>query len=234
MTTSLSSSANGRIDRLLTGVFYIGLAITGGLGFMMIRPQLFTPGDPAQTLANLLERTDLARTGIALEMGLATFQALASVWFAKLFRNTDPFAAGTLALFGMVNSIVVLASSALMGAALDVALAPTGFDASTSHLLMLISGRLWQVGNVFFGLWLIPMGWLVWKAEFGRGHRVFGWILVLGGVGYVVNAFVPVLAPNAGIWIAALPILATVGEFWMIGLLLWTGIRRPANSAKAA
>src|SRR5262245_51558 len=110
-------------DCLLAGCFYFGLAITGGLGFLMIRPELFAEGDPARTLANLVERAGLARIGIALELGTATFQALAAVWFGWLFRDTDTFAAGTLTHFGMVNSIVVLASAAFLGAALDASLA---------------------------------------------------------------------------------------------------------------
>lgn len=222
----MTRPASFRLDCRLAGLFYLGLAITGGLGFLVIRPALFAAGDPAQTLANLVERESLSRIGIALELGVATFQALAAVWFAKLFRDADAFAAGVLALFGMVNSIVLLASAALLRAAVDIAVGASGVAPETSHLLILISARLWEVCNIFFGLWLIPMGWLVWKASFG--HRALGWFLVVGGVGYVLLPYVAVLAPNIGPSIGLLPIAATIGEFWMIGLLLWTGLR-PAN-----
>ncbi len=224
----MTRSASFRFDCRLAGLFYLGLAIAGALGFLMIRAELFVEGDPARTLANLLERESLARQGIALELAIATLQALAAVWFARLFRDTDAFAAGALALLGMVNAIVVLVSAALLRASLDVALGQAGADTSMSHLLFLISGRLWEAGNVFFGLWLVPMGWLAWKADFG--HRALGWILILGGAGYVVTPFVAVLAPNPGAWLAVFPLTATVGEFWMIGLLLWTGLR-PLRSA---
>ena len=223
---SYVQTPNFRRDALLTGLFYLGLAITGGLGFLLVRPELLADGDPARTAANLVEREGLARTGIALELGTVVFQALAAVWFARLFRATDAFAAGALALFGMVNAIVVLASAALLRAALDVAVAPTGIDPATSHLLILISSRFWEVGTVFFGFWLIPMGRLVLTA--GIGHRALGWILIVGGIGYVLNPFVAVLMPDAGAWITLFPVTATVGEFWMIGLLLWTGMRRAA------
>ena len=226
----ITRSTSFRFDCRLAGLFYLGVAITGALGFLMIRPELFAQGNPARTLANLVEREGLARLGIALELAIATFQALAAVWFARLFRDTDGFAAGALALFGMVNAIVVLASAALLRTALDVALQPAA-DPTTSHLLFQISGRLWEAANVFFGLWLVPMGWLAWRANFG--HRVLGWVLILGGIGYVVMPFAAVLAPNAGAWLGVLPLTATVGEFWMIGLLLWTGLR-PLRAATAA
>lgn len=223
----MSRPASFRLDCRLTGFFYLGLAVTGGLAFLVVRPELFVEGDSSRTLAHLVEGEGLARIGIALELGTVTFQALAAVWFAKLFRDVDAFAAGVLGLFGMVNAIAVLASAALLRTALDVAIGTTGADPATSHVLMLMSARFWDVGNIFFGLWLIPMGWLVWKANFG--HRLLGWILIVGGIGYLVLPYVAVLAPGAGAWIGVLSLPASVGEFWMIGLLLWTGLR-PARS----
>lgn len=220
----MSSAVSFRSDCRLTGLFYLGLAITGALGFLMVRPELFAAGDPARTLANLVERPGLARIGIALEVGISMFQALAAVWFARLFRDTDALAAGALALYGVVNAVVVLTSAALLGAALDAASGPTGAEPTISHLLIMISARVWQVGNLFFGLWLIPMGWLTWRAHFGP--RALGWVLIIGGVGYVLNALVAVLVPEGPAWLAALVIPATLGEFWMIGLLLWKGLRR--------
>jgi hypothetical protein len=216
-------SPSFRFDCRLAGLFYLGLAITGGLGFMLVRPMLFVPEDPSQTLANLIERPSVARIGIALELGLATFQALAALWFARLFRDVDAFAAGTVAAFGLVNTVAVLASAAFLATALDVAHAPDTPDAKAVHLLYLISGHFWRAGNIFFGLWLIPMGWLCWRAPLGP--RLLGWVLVCGGVGYVLNTFVTVLIPAAGLWVVVFPIVATIGEFWMIGLLLWTGMR---------
>ena len=51
-----------------TGLFYLALAITGGVGFLLVRPALFAPGSPAETLARLIDQERLARIGIALEM----------------------------------------------------------------------------------------------------------------------------------------------------------------------
>jgi hypothetical protein len=56
--------------------------------------------------------------------------------------------------------------------------------------------------------------------------RALGWILIVGGVGYTLNPFVGYLAPGAGLASAALVVLATVGEFWMIGYLLVRGVAR--------
>lgn len=98
------------------------------LGFLVVRPALFVPHDPSATLARLLDNEDMARIGIALEMGIVITQTLAALWFYRLFRSVDDFAAGAIAVFGLVNAIAILASAALLATALQVALAPLGPD----------------------------------------------------------------------------------------------------------
>lgn len=210
----------------ITGLLYLGLAITGALGFLLIRAQLFAPDDPAATLANLVEHESLARAGVALELLIVVTQALAAVWFYRLFRTADPFAAGGIAAFGLVNAVAILVSAALLGTAVQVAFEPIGDAAATVQLLYLVSGNLWDVGGLFFGLWLIPMGWCVLRS--GWMPRALGWILVGGGVGYVLSAFVRYLAPGAPALADALAYPATVGELWMVGYLLIRGVRRHA------
>ncbi len=152
-----------------TGLFYLGLAITGMLGFLIVRPALFVPGDPAATLARLVDREGMARLGIALEMGIVLTQTLAALWFFRLFRSVDDFAAGAIAAFGLVNAVAVLASAVFLATALQVALAPLGPATHDAQLMYLISANFWQVGNLFFGLWLIPMGWCVLHSRWMPG-----------------------------------------------------------------
>ncbi|MFJ6199331.1 DUF4386 domain-containing protein [Micromonospora sp. NPDC092111] len=209
-----------------TGLLYLGLAVTGALGFLLIRPQLFVAGDAAATLARLVEHESLARAGIVLELLVVLTQALTAVWFYRLFRTVDTVAAGSIAAFGLVNAIAILGSAALLATATEVALAPLGDAATTTQLLYLVSGNLWTVGALFFGLWLIPMGWCVHRS--GWMPRALGWTLVVGGLGYLLSAFTGYLAPGAGALASALTVPASVGEFWMIGYLLVRGIRRQA------
>jgi hypothetical protein len=213
-----------------TGLFYLGLALTGVLSFLIVRPRLLDPDSPEATLTNLVDHETLARFGIALEMGVVITQALAAVWFYKLFRSVDTFAAGTLATFGMVNAVAILGSAAFLATALEVALDPVGDAAGNAQLMYLVSGNLWGVGALFFGLWLIPMGWLVLRS--GWMPRPLGWVLVAGGVGYVASAFVGYLATGAGVVADALTIPASIGEFWMIGYLLIRGVNRRALDSR--
>lgn len=201
----------------ITGLLYLALAIVGGVGFMIVRPQLFDPSDAAATLANLQTRASLARAGIALALLLVAFQTLAALWFARLFRPVHAFAATAIGVFGTMNAIAVLSSAALIASALEVAGSTLG--QGSSQLLYVISGNFWGVGQLFFGLWLIPMGIAVLRSHWAP--RLLAWILIVGGVGYLISAFGGYLlpaAPAALEMILALP--ATVGEFWMIGWLL--------------
>ncbi|MTK02643.1 DUF4386 domain-containing protein [Micromonospora sp. CP22] len=206
-----------------TGLFYLGLGVAGMLGFLTIRPMIFDAGDADATLANLVANESLARAGVALELLVVLTQSLAAVWFYRLFRTVDSTAAGSIAAFGIVNAVAILGSAALLATAVGVATDGTGDAAGTVQLLYLVSENLWGVGGIFFGLWLVPMGWCVLRS--GWLPRPLGWILVAGGVGYVLMTFVNYLAPGAGAAADLLVIPATVGEFWILGYLIIFGVR---------
>ncbi|MEV4818216.1 DUF4386 domain-containing protein [Micromonospora tulbaghiae] len=207
----------------VTGLFYLGLAVTGALGFLTVRPMIFDADDAGTTLANLVAHESLARAGIALELLVVLTQTLTAVWFYRLFRTVDGTAAGSIAAFGLVNAVAILGSAAVLATALQAATGGPG-DAGTVQLLYLVSGNLWEVGGLFFGLWLVPMGWCVLRS--GWLPRPLGWVLVAGGAGYVLMTFVAYLAPGAGVAGDLLVVPATVGEVWILGYLIVFGVRR--------
>lgn len=210
-----------------TGLLYLGLGVTGVLGFMLIRNQLYVADDQVATLAHLADWEGLARAGIALEIGTVGFQVLVALWFYRLFRSVDTFAAGAIAVFGVMNAVAILGSAAMLGVALEVvhggqvvATDPAG----TVQALYVASENFWAVGNLFFGLWLVPMGWLAVRS--GWFPRLLGRLLLIGGVGYVASALVSYLLPGADLLVGVLVVPATVGELWMLGYLIVIGVRR--------
>jgi len=211
-----------------TGLFYLGLAIVGVLGFLVIRPRLFAVDDPSATLAHLVGNGSLARAGVALEMLMVVTQTLTAIWFYRLFRSVDAFAAGSIAAFGLVNAVVGLGSAAFLATAVEVAFSPVGDAPATVYLMYVVSGNLWGVGAMFFGLWLIPMGFCVLRS--GWMPRPLGWVLIGGGAGYLLSAFIGAfigyIAPEGRVVIDILAMPASVGEFWMVGYLLVRGVRR--------
>lgn len=203
----------------ITGLLYLGVAVTGVVSYLYASQNLYVAGNAAKTAANLVADESLARVGIAAELALVVFQALAGLWFFKLFKKRDAFNAGLIAVFSMVNAIAIMIASAFWLGALNAALAN---NSSQAQLLYNMHENVWAVSALFFGLWLIPMGVVVKKSKM---PRALAWILILGGLGYVISAFTTTLWPAQSSLNDALPMLATVGEFWIIGYLLFKPVK---------
>jgi hypothetical protein len=210
-----------------TGLFYLAFFIAGILGTYVVRGQLFVADDTHATLTNLVENQFLARIGIALELCIVLTQALTAVWFYRLFKSIDTTAAGSLTAFGLVNSVAILISAGVLATALDTATDPSltaaGDQAATVQLLYVVSGNLWGVAALFFGLWLLPMAWLVLRSRWLP--TALGWTLIAGGLGYMVSAFITYLFPNADLVSQILTVPSVVGEVWITGYLIIVGIR---------
>ena len=208
-----------------TGIWYLMMAISGIMGFMVFHTQLFVSGNPEQTLANLVALESTARIRLLLEFAIVISQALTAVWFYKLFKENYEWEAWTLALWGMVNAVAIMISAISIASAIGVA--NSEISAMQDKVLLIqvfqnIISNAWGIGGLFFGLWLLPMGYIVIKSK--RMPIWLGRVIILGGIGYLTSTFIR----YAGIDFSFnkyLMLPATIGEFWMIGYLLIFGIR---------
>lgn len=208
----------------ITGFWYLMLAISGVVGFLVLHPQVYVSGDLSQTASNLREQETMARLRLLLEFAIVVSQALAAVYFFKLFKDINHFASWALAAWGTMNAGVIMISAIAMGGAINVA---NGTLPLSDQLIIIqifdqIIKNAWGVGSLFFGLWLIPMGYIVVSSQ--RMPIWLGRTLILGGVGYIASAFLHYAGMQYS-WIDMLTIPATIGEFWMIGYLFIFGIR---------
>ena len=80
---------------------------------------------------------------------------------------------------------------------------------------------------MLFGLWLIPMGWLVVRSRWLP--HLLGQILMVGGVGYVLSTFASYVFANADLVVGLLTVPSIIGEFWIIGYLIVFGVREHAR-----
>lgn len=208
----------------ITGVLYLMLAITGMVGFLMLHAKIYVGDDPSKTLANLTQHETLARIRLLFEFLIVVSQALVAVWFYKLFKDINHVAAWALAAWGLINSVAIMISAMAMGGAIQIA----NSELVMSEKMVIIQvfhqfiKNAWGVGNLFFGLWLIPMGYIIVSSK--RMPVWLGHLLIGGGVGYLLSAFIQYMDIN-GAWVDLLTIPATAGEFWMIAYLLIFGIR---------
>ncbi|AEV84230.1 hypothetical protein ACWT_3207 [Actinoplanes sp. SE50] len=206
----------------ITGLAYLGLALSGMLGFLLIRDRLYIPDDAAATAASLITHERLARLGIVADLAMVLAQAATAVCFWKLFRPVQPVAAGSIAGFGLVNCVTILVAVMFSTTALDVALHNDATSAHQALLLYHLNTAAFSLSGLFFGLWLIPMGWLVIRS--GYMPRPLGWLLIGGGLGYPISVITSSLAPAHSSVVSALTMPATAGELWMVGYLLIKGV----------
>ncbi|MGB5371654.1 MAG: DUF4386 domain-containing protein [Flavobacteriaceae bacterium] len=209
------------------GIWYLILAISGILGFMIFHPQVFDPEYAQKTLTNLIDLESVARTRLLLEFAIIVSQALTAVWFYKLFRNINGWAAWTVGIWGMINSVAIMCSAIAMGSAIEIAGSSQSVEDKliSIELLSSVVTNAWGVGSLFFGLWLIPLGYIVTSSK--RMPVWLGRILIIGGVGYLLGTVINYMGIKSTLS-DFLVFPATVGEFWMIGYLLIFGIR-PGN-----
>jgi hypothetical protein len=215
------------------GLWYLGLAITGVLGFMYLHPQIFVSGDDQKSLANLSDQETLARVRLIFEMLIVITQALAALWFYRLFREILPWAAWATGIWGMVNAIAIMFSAMSIAAAIEIANSEVILAQDKLLLFQLCKQYIshsWGIGSLFFGLWLIPMGYAVIYSK--RMPIWLGRILIIGGIGYILSPLIGYMGVKSSL-LEILVIPASIGEFWMIGYLLLYGIRPPADPASA-
>lgn len=209
----------------ITGVWYLMLAITGMVGFLFLHARIYVADDPSKTLDNLIELESLARWRLVFESLIVLSQVLVAVWFYKLFKDIHHVAAWSMAVWGTVNAMAIMISAMAMGGALEVAHNATLALNEKTLSIQIFSQfvkHAWRVGSLFFGLWLLPMGYVVVTSK--RMPVWLGRVLILGGAGYILSAFMLFMGIH-GTWVSMLTIPASVGEFWMIGYLLIFGIR---------
>ena len=212
----------------ITGVWYLTLAISGALGFMIFHPQIFVSNDPEKTLTNLTNLQSISRIRLLFELLIIVSQALTAVWFYKLFREINAWAAWTVGIWGMMNSAAIMISAISMSSAIEIAKSSTQTYQEKIVVIQLLGNLItnaWGIGSLFFGLWLVPMGYIIVNSK--RMPVWLGRILMIGGIGYLISAFIKYIGIENPL-LEFLVVPATIGEFWMIGYLLIYGIR-PSN-----
>ena len=92
-------------------------------------------------------------------------------------------------------------------------------------LLLDLHSHGYTLAGVFFGLWLVPLGYLAHKS--GLFPRPLGILLVIAGGAWIAGtlaAFGWADLPGAVHTVLTAP---TVAEFWMVAYLVTKGVRAP-------
>jgi hypothetical protein len=88
------------------------------------------------------------------------------------------------------------------------------------------------VAQIFWGLWLLPFGMLVYKSGFIP--RFFGVFLIANGLAYPIQSFAALFLPRYSGAVSAVTFPLLFGELAIIAWLLIRGVReRPLVAAAA-
>lgn len=92
-------------------------------------------------------------------------------------------------------------------------------------LFLKVHGYGIQIVEIFWGLWLIPFGQLVYKSSFIP--RILGILLILAGVGYTLDSFTFMLFPKYREFTQIIAFtFSGIGELSIILWLLIKGVKK--------
>lgn len=208
----------------LAGVLYLVVVLTGLFCLAYVPGQL-AGSDAQAVLDNVVARQALFRQGVAAFLVEQVAFLLLALALYRGFKDVNRAAATLMVAFVVMAVPLALAAlshrlqalSLLTDADSAQLLSPEQRQQLAHAALKAYRGGM-QLVRVFWGLWLLPLGWLVLRSR--RLPRVLGALLVLGGLGYVLDVFAELLVPGyADWWISGYMTLpAAVGE---IGTCLW-------------
>lgn len=222
-----------RVARL-TGLLYLILFPTSGVAYGI--SQLLMQHGPAGALAWIQTNPVLFKLAIILgTFGYIDYLLLALAFY-KLLHPVGKTAAATMLAFVAVSVPVSLAAIARWVDVLSLLENADSLNPETlrTQVLLAVHGynNLFQVSAVFWGLWLIPLGWLVVRSGFLP--RAIGVMLMLGSVLYVMGFIGPVFSSSYPATLAARIIGIASGIPGFIGgelaICLWlliVGVRDP-------
>jgi hypothetical protein len=239
MTTDSISMSPKRVARI-TGIFYLLVGIFGFFSEGFADPLLYVAGNAAATAGNVVANQGLVRMDVVAHLLDATFFVLTAVGLYVLLKHVNKTVAGTFVVLVSLAAGIIGLNAIFMFAGLRVATDgayAAAFGTAGSNALVLLVLDMQHYGTlaaqVFFGLWLAPLGYLAYKS--GMFPKGLGIVLVLASVSYLVDVLGAFLLPDLSKEIHGLAIITpAIAEPWMVLYLLVKGVRSSIPTGRAS
>ena len=185
----------------IAGILYLAVAFLAPLGDMVFRAGLIAPGDAATTAKNIMASEGQYRLGFVSDLITQTVQIFLVLFLFKLLKPVNENHAVLLLVLGLVgvpismlnelNEIVPLLL--LSGADYLTAFTAEQLQAlATLFLDLRVHGV--SILYIFWGLWLLPMGYLIFKSVYIP--KFLGVLMIIAGCGYLIEFVLFFLFPN--------------------------------------
>lgn len=221
--TSLKKTAR------VAGLLYLVMVLTSLYAHVYVPLQIFVKGDAVATTNNILANEFLFRTCIVVGLIEATIFLFLVLNLQRLLKEVNNHLARLMvALVGVqIPFAFILATLKLTSLMiLRSDLSNTVSHGQLPDLAMLFL-QITRYGNatlaLFGGLWLFPLGLLVYKSRFIP--RIFGVLLIIAGTGYTSGSLTSMLFPGYS-QPQLLPfVFFGLGEISMMLWLLFKGVK---------
>ena len=226
---------NKRTARL-SGLIWLLMFVFGPIA-QIIRSKLFVSGDMETTAQNIVSNEGLFRLGFVSDLLMMVLFLLLPLVLYKLLHRVDKTLSILMVVFVMVSIPINMLNLLNEFAAYHVLSGAEYLNAFPADELMakaMLSYDLYlrgyEIANVFFGLWLVPLGLLVYRSGFLP--RFLGILLVVGGCGLFLEVFIYFLLPGYAIVNTILLIPQTISEFVFLVWVLAKGINESGVQAE--
>jgi hypothetical protein len=189
---------DARTASLTAGVSLVLMAALAGVGVFAAVGGLVTPGDATRTLADIRASEGLFRLGIASLIGVVALDVVVAWALHRVFRPVHPGASLLAAAFRIVYSGVFLVAIAeLLGVLRMLGSEPhvqaLGPEVIETQVMLRIDAfhDIWAAALVIFGLHLLIVGYLTYRAVVLP--RFLGILVAIAGLGYMFDSLAAAL-----------------------------------------
>ncbi|MFA5385790.1 MAG: DUF4386 domain-containing protein [Eubacteriales bacterium] len=210
----------------LAGLFFLLMVVFGLFAEIFFREKLFVPADVAITASNILSNVFLYRVGIVSDILMSVCYLFTALVLYKLLASVNKNMAALMVIFAAAGSVLLMFNIQNEFAPLYILSGNdylSAFNSSQLQSLAMLYYNSYQhgyvIGQVFFALWVLPLGILIYKSGFIP--KVFGVLFVIETIFGLLSVIVHFLIPNGSIETILL-IPGTIAELlFMLWLLIW-------------
>ncbi len=215
----------------IAGVLYLLVGITGGFAEGFVEPKVYVAGDAAATAAAVVANAGLVRLGVVSDLLDQTFFVFLALTLYVLLQHAHRSVARAMvvlvALAAGISSLnAVFEFAGLRVATGEIDMAALGTAGSNAVVLLLLDMQHYGllVAQIFFGLWLVPLGYLAYKSA--MFPKALAGVLIVGGACYLIDLLAAFLLPSVSQQFHGFIVIpCAIAEIWMVLYLLVWGVR---------
>jgi hypothetical protein len=228
----VAMTSTKRLARI-AGVLYLLVGIFGGFAQGFVYPKMYVAGDAAATAGNLIANAGLVRLGVVADFFDNTIWVFLALILYQLLKQVNKGAARAMVVLVAIGASITLLNAVFEFESLRIATGAVnlgGFGAVGSNAMALLLTDVHHYGlliaSIFFGLWLVPLGYLAYKS--GWFPKALGVGLIVGGACYLVDMLAAFLLPDVAKVISGyITIPSAIAEVSMVVYLLVIGVKIP-------